>query len=278
MSEVFQLHQTGLAQLSRCGIAFENRNIKRMRETRSTSLIVGSAVDRSVSADLTEKKDFDRLLPNDHIQDVARDATLDEWKRGEVQLNEEDRDDGWSPDRDAAVDAAVDLALFHHKMAAPAIKPTAVQRKFTLDVHGVAIPLQLVGQIDIEEADSIRDTKTSAKSPKKSAADESLQLTTYSLAKLQIDGALTSKVALDYVVRTPKRADLKLIQLESKRTLTDLTPLMHRITVAAKIIQSGLFTPADPGSWWCSKKFCSYFETCPYAVHPISVAINGEKV
>lgn len=102
-----------------------------------------------------------------------------------------------------------------------------------------------------------------------------MQLTTYALAKLQCDGKLPSTVALDYVVRTPKRHDMKLVQLESRRTTESLKPLMHRIMAAANIVKSGLFTPTDPESWWCSKKFCGFWETCPYAVHPVSVGTGG---
>lgn len=274
MALKFQLHVSGLNLLSRCGIAFENRYLLKIPEIRSTSLIVGSAVDRAVTADLREKMEAGKLLPDDSVRDAARDALKDEWHKGDITVNEEDAEEGWTSSEGDAIDAAVAMAGHHHSSAAPGILPTAVQRPFTMDVNGAAMPLQVVGTIDVEEADSIRDTKTSGKSPKKTMADESIQLTMYSLAKLQCDDVKPGKVVLDYIVRTPKRKDLKLVQLESRRTMDDLPPLMQRIAMSSRIIQAGLFTPADPSAWWCSSKFCSYHATCPYAVRPVSVAVG----
>jgi hypothetical protein len=266
-----QLHVSGLNLLSRCGIAFEYRYLRRVPEIRSVSLAVGSAVDRAVTADLTEKKDSGKLLRADEVQDIARDALLEEWQRGDIVVNEEDAEDGWSGSKGDAVDASVDMAGFHHKAAAPAIEPTAVQRKWVLDING--LDLQLAGTIDIQEGlQSLRDTKTSAKSPVRDLADKSLQLTTYSLAVRQIDGAIPEAVGLDYIVRTPKRKELKLVQLESKRTDADMSHLVRRIEQAARVIRSGMFSPAPPDAWWCSKKFCSYWAVCPFAARPVSVA------
>src|SRR5208283_5821389 len=116
---MIHLHVSGLTQLTKCGIAFENRYLKHMDEPRSISLIVGSAVDRSVAHDLTEKKDTGLLLSESDVKDIARDATVDEWQSGDVKISEEDKDDGWDASRDNAVDAAVSLAALHHTSNAP---------------------------------------------------------------------------------------------------------------------------------------------------------------
>jgi RecB family exonuclease len=266
-----QLHVSGLNLLSRCGIAYEFRYLRRLPELRSVSLAVGSAVDRSVTADLTKKKDSGKLLPADEVHDIARDALLEEWARGDIVVDEADAEDGWSGSKGDAVDASVDMAGFHHKAAAPAIEPTAVQRRWVLDINGM--DLQLAGTIDIQEGlKAIRDTKTAAKSPVRDLADKSLQLTTYSLAVRQLDGRIPEAVQLDYVVRTPKRKDLKLVQLQSKRTDADMGHLVRRIEQAARVIESGMFSPAPPDAWYCSHKYCSFFEICPYAARPVTIA------
>lgn len=274
MPEKFQLHISGLNLLSRCGVAFENRYIKRLPSTTSPSLVIGTAVHRAQAEDLGTKMNTGALLPDSDVADIARDAAREEWALGEVRLDEQDRDDGYAGTRDEAVDASVGMASFYHAAAAPKVTPVAVERGWVLDVEGAAMPIQVAGRIDLQTAEgAIRDTKTSAKSPIKSAAHESIQLTMYSLALLKHDGALPTSVGLDYVVRTPKRHDIKLVQLESTRSMEDLPPLLERVASAAKIIKAGLFTPADPSAWWCSKKFCSYWELCPYAVHPVSVRL-----
>lgn len=266
----FQLHVSGLNLLAKCGIAFEKRYIQGIPEPRSVSLVVGSAVDRSVSLDLTNKKDAGALLPEDAVRDIARDAMNEEWGRGDVVVSEEDVDDGWKGSQGDAVDAAVDMAAFHHEYAAPLITPSHVQRAWVLDIDGIDV--QLAGTIDVQESlTRIRDTKTSAKSPGKDTADKSLQLTTYALAVRTLDGKIPDSVQLDYVVRTPKRQDLKLVQLQSKRTDADLPHLVRRIQAAADVMKSGVFTPAPVDAWWCTKKFCGYWQTCPYAAHPVSI-------
>lgn len=274
MSRLFQLHVSGLNLLSKCGVAFENRYIKGMSEPRSVNLAVGSAVDRSVTHDLVAKKDTGSLLADDTILDIARDTINDEWSRGDVVVSEEDAEDGWTASKGDAVDAAVGMAAFHHKQAAPKINPTHVQRAWVLDIDGVNC--QLAGTIDVQEGSkAIRDTKTSAKSPNKETADKSLQLTTYALAVRTLDGAIPETVNLDYIVRTPKRKDMKLVQLVSARTPEDLPHLARRIEAAVHVMESGLFTPAPVDAWWCTKKFCGYFNICPYAARPVSVGMAG---
>jgi RecB family exonuclease len=272
MSDRFQLHVSGLNLLAKCGIQFEKRYLEGLRTPASVSMAVGTAVDQSVTTNLREKKHTGALLAEEQVKDIARDALAAEWDRG-VEAAGEDAEEGLDTSRDAAIDMSVDLASLHHQTVAPMIAPTHVQRSWTLDIDG--LPLQLAGTIDIQEANAIRDTKTSAKSPLKTLADSSLQLTTYALAVNAHDGAIPDKVALDYLVRTPKRREKKFIQLTSSRTRTDFLPLLERVYQAHRTIESGIFTPAPPDAWWCSRKFCPYWNTCPYAVRPVSLLMNG---
>lgn len=267
-----QLHVSGINLLSRCGIAFENRYLKEIKTPRSVSLAVGTAVDRSVTCDLTEKKDKGSLLCDSDVLDIARDAAVAEMDLGDVAVDGQDEEDGWRASKGDVVDAAVDMAGFHHREAAPDINPTHVQRAWVLDIAGME--MQLAGTIDVQEGfSSIRDTKTSGKSPAKDTADKSLQLTTYSLAVRQLDGRIPDKVVLDYVIRTPKRKDVKLVQLESKRIDADLSHLIARVQAAEAVIKSGVFSPAPPDAWWCSQKMCGYWNICPYAARPVSVRV-----
>ncbi|HOL73611.1 MAG TPA: PD-(D/E)XK nuclease family protein [Bryobacteraceae bacterium] len=273
MGQKFQLHATGLESLARCGIAFERRYILGERVPPSARMLIGTAVDRAVRADMEHKKETGKLRPLDEIQDAARDTLVQEWANG-VRLVDDDQEDGIET-RDKALDTSVALAALHHSEAAPSIQPLHVARKWVLDVDG--LPIQVAGEIDIQEPDCIRDTKTSGKSPVKTAADTSLQLTTYALAVRQIDGAIPPKVALDFCVRTPKRGETKLVVLNSTRTEQQLNPLMERIALMSRIIESGIFTPCEVGHWYCSPKYCGYYPTCKYAAHPVSVAVNGSK-
>lgn len=264
----FQLHVSGLNLLSKCGIAFERRYINGERTPTSVSAAVGIAVDRSVTEDLGNKIQSGDLLPFEQVADIARDELVRTWEKVEAQP--EDTEDGIDFSRDKAIDRAVVMSTFHRSELAPRIQATHVQRAWTLDIRG--LPVQLAGTIDVQEGSrSIDDTKTCAKTPAKDLADKSLQLTTYALAVKAHDGAIPDAVRLDYIVMTPKRGDVKLVQLTSRRTVEDFNPFLARVAQASRQIEAGVFTPADPNSWACSKKFCSFWDSCPYAVRPVSV-------
>lgn len=264
-----QLHATGLESLARCGVAWERRNIRGEKIPAGARAAVGTAVDASVRRNLQNKVAVGAPIELDEAKSIARDTLSAEWESG-VRLTEEDMEDAVS-NRDKAIDMSVNLSAFHHETVAPSIQPTHVARRWVLDVDGADI--QIAGEIDIQTATAIRDTKTSGKSPVKSLADESLQLSVYALAVRQLDGKLPETVHLDYLVQTPKRGDTKFVPLSSVRTIEQLSPVLARIEQMDSIIRSGLFTPAPIGSWWCSARYCGYFDTCKYAARPVSVAV-----
>lgn len=266
----FQLHQSGLEMLSKCGIQFERAVLNGERTPPSASMLVGTAVDRAVRRNLQNKIDFGMLLSEPEVLDTARDTVNEEWLNG-VRLNEDDAEEVGQSKGDA-VDAAVAMSGHHHQKAAPGLKPTHVARKWVLDIE--SLPIQLAGEIDVQEGlTAIRDTKTSGKSPNKDAADISLQLTTYALAVRTLDGAIPEKVALDYVVRTPKRKDLKLVTLESRRNHHDMSHLAERVYRTALLMEKGVFTPAPLSAWWCHRKYCPFHGDCRFAARPISVPV-----
>ena len=265
----FQLHVTGLNMLSRCGEQFRRRYVEHEKTPPSVSMAVGTAVDKSVTANLARKIEHGDLLSIDNVQDIARDALVEEWALG-VQVSDEDRDDGIAATRADAIDSSVSPAALHRKVAAPTLNPTHVQRSWVLDIVGLDI--QLAGTIDIQEGSaSIRDTKTSARSPVAGVADSSLQLTTYALAVRQHDGAAPDKVALDFLIRTPKRHETKFVPMESTRNDEDFGHLINRAVSAEQCVDSGIFTPAPLDAWWCTPKFCPYHATCRYAKQPLTV-------
>ncbi len=267
----FQLHATSMESLARCGIQFERRAINGERTPPNGRMALGTAVHYAVAQNLQSKIDTGRLLPVEQVRDIARDALVSCWNLG-VRLSDEDGEEGIAG-KGRALDMAVNLAGFHHAEVAPGITPTHVERKWVLDVAG--LDLQVVGTIDVQLAGGIRDTKTSSKSPVKTLAADSLQLSAYALAVRQMDGAhkLPMTAALDYIIETPKRHELKHVALESARTVESLQPVLARLEQFAKIIKAGMFTPAPADSWACSKKFCPYWDSCRFAARPVSVAM-----
>lgn len=122
----------------------------------------------------------------------------------------------------------------------------------------------------------VRDTKTSGKSPTKSLmdgsdkpgfADDSEQLTAYAVASHVIDGKLPDLMVLDYLVRT--EAGNKFYKpTKTVRDMNDINTFLNRFANAVHAIRSGIFVPTKPDDWRCSKKWCGYFDMCPYAKRP----------
>lgn len=253
-----RFNYSSISLLHDCGIAFYNRYVKNIQTPRSISATVGTAVDSAVNANLAFKIRTGELLPESELTDIVRGKVAEQFGRDEVVINPGDA--GWMASREGALQAATGMALFHHEHAAPTIAPVAVQRYWELELEGYA----LNGYIDIAEADCVRDLKTSYRSPDKNAAHESKQLTMYGWALGKIDGAAPSKVALDYIVRTPVRGDMRLVQLVSNRTQSDVDDLDFWVMHAVNTAKRGSFRPAIEGHWMCQKKYCGYWESCPH--------------
>jgi hypothetical protein len=176
-----------------------------------------------------------------------------------------------------------------HKQAEDAL--TTYDRKI---LHSVATSLNsqarkgidLCGEMDIRETDGttviIRDSKTSGKSPNKSAADDSDQLSCYAVAETVLNKKLPDAVILDYLVQTPKRKDLKHVPLVSKRDAKDNQVFLNGFVAVQHAIKTGVFLPANPDWWGCSPKYCPYWDRCEYAHRPkliqIQTAVESNSV
>jgi len=272
VSEKQRLSVSALNMLVRCGEQYRRRYLLNEKIPPGFALTVGIATDKSIGEDLGNKIQKGELLPDEAVKDIARDALVAEWDKG-VILEEEYAALGFKKARAEAIDTSVMLSLLHHEEAAPTLEPTVVQRYWRLDVEG--LPVELSGYIDIQEgAKSIRDSKTSKRSPASDEADKSFQLSTYAMAVDAIDGSIPEKVCLDYLVHTKQP---KLVQLESKRERSDFDHVLRRIENASLAIEKGIFTPAPVDAWQCSKKWCGWHETCRFVRRPVSVTVIGEK-
>lgn len=263
-----QIHVSGLQTLWKCGIQYENRHILGLKTPTAVNLIVGTGVHKGLQADLEEKKATGKAGKLSDVQDIARDSVTTALKSEEVEASPEDIDDGFT--KDAAVDKAVNLVELGHDEAVPRLlngddkSKMHIERQWTLDVEG--LPFQLAGTMDVQQGtDYIEDWKTSGKSPVKSSAETSAQLTMYAMATKVLDGEIPKVLGLNYLIQTPKRGDTKLVELRTDRKEEDFFPLLARINLAHAQIQSGTFHPAPMDSWQCSDKWCGFFRTCPYS-------------
>ncbi len=250
---------TQLTMLARCPKQYEFRYIEGIKAPPGVAQLIGTATHKSIAMNLIEKRDKGALLPEAAVSEIAVESLKNEWSGQEPVLQEDEKEAGVEKTKGEAIDTAAKLSLLHHHDLAPKIEPVHVERLFRLELKN--FPRDLIGYIDIQEPKTIRDVKTSSKSPAADEADKSLQLTLYGLAAKVVDGVAPSSYALDYLVKK-KAPEAK--TLTTERTDEDFKNLLRRVEVASKLVESGIFYPTDPSNWWCSARWCGYYDRCEF--------------
>jgi hypothetical protein len=255
----------------RCGAQYEFRYILGKKAPPGFFMIVGSAVDDTVNENLGSKMGGNGLLPIEEIVDLAADSFDGRWKKAEenaenniagdaVVLTDDEKEIGFKKAKGQAKDKSIRLAQLHASEFAPIIQPTHLQRKVkvTLPNH----PYDLLGYLDIQEGNrSIRDTKTSGKTPAADIADRDDQLTMYAMMVYKNDGEIPSFLSLDYLIdlKTPKAKSFG-----TKRTIEDCNVLLMRVETVSRGLEKGIFIPARETDWCCSPRWCGYFGICEF--------------
>lgn len=262
------LSASAIGTYEKCAEAFRRQYVEHERGKVGVGAFVGSAVDHAVSLNMLAKLGGD-VLSVDAVKALARDALVEKWQKdGAPMLTPEDGDEATA--KGTAIDEAASLAALHHLEVAPLITPVAVQRKIRIALPG---PYDLVGFIDVEEADCVRDTKTSGKSPDKDAAEKSTQLTIYDYARA-LEGKPSGTVRLDYLVKTKKP---KYVGLKASRDSYDHTAMLRRVERVGAAIDAGAFPFTSPDSWACGQKYCSYWKRCDQGERKVvSVAMAND--
>ena len=256
-----QLHVSSLE--TKCMEQFRRRYIEREIIPPGVALIVGTGTHKSVDANLTNKIKTGDLLTLQAVSDAARDGVSQEWDKSGVTLDPEEAALGIKTVKGMAIDKAVRLAKLHATQNAPKLTPTHVERSWALEIKGY--PLDLVGRIDIQEPTSVRDTKTSGKTPSADCAEKSIQIKAYAMAVKVLDGKMPETAHLDYLIDTAKP---KSESFNHEPNEDDFRAVLNRVEVIAMAMERGVFVPIEPSHWCCSPKWCGYYATCKYIRRP----------
>jgi RecB family exonuclease len=270
-------NQSKLATLARCGEQFrlayiegENRGAN-LRMKRGTAVHAAAALAhrRMLEArNLVGPAAMRYAVPGrEEAEAMAADTFDREIEQSETIYERADEIEGTSIVRGRAKDDAIELAGFYVEDVAPDVRPLAVERRIVVTPRDMGV--QIFGTMDLVDelpggaGEQIVDLKTSERKPKKNAADDSDQLTMYSMLRGAETGTTPERVRLDYLVRTPK-GDESLVRLESWRSSEHVASLVERLNTAIEAVEKGVFVPAAPDSWACSERWCSFFRTCRY--------------
>jgi len=135
-----------------------------------------------------------------------------------------------------------------------------LEMKTELHIPGVSVPV--VGFIDMIDGGVPTDIKTASRKWTQEQADTDLQATFY-LAALEQAGMIKLPAKFRFVVFTKtKNPDVQI--LETTRTHKDIFTLYGLVNEVWGAIQREVFMPSDPSNWWCSQKYCGFWDKCEY--------------
>lgn len=239
---------------------------------------------KSVQQVIDENRDKVASLAGLHWDEVAPNLqpervefpfsiNMDAWlrKRGEDLLKASD----------VEPDAAAAKMLVAEARVMLAAADIGTDLTGTIDIIEKFRKFQAETGIGAADGLGIRDTKTSGKPPAPGAAFTSEQLDVYSLASLIYEKKLPDAMTLDYLYQTPKKKQTKYRPMPTTRDMDDINVILFRFARAVHrwktAEKSGDFAPANPNDWWCSEKWCGYFDRCPAAKRPKLVQIGEVK-
>lgn len=250
------IHQSTLSMALRCGEQFRRRYIMNEIIPPSIAAARGTGLHRANEVNLKQKVYSKVDLPVSDLLDAARDTFFEKLKDG-VFLPKDEQDEKKSL-INHGLNQTLNLTDLYHEKVAPDIQPIEVERPFRIDI-GLELPL--AGQIDHEQSGRVDDLKTSTRTWVADRIKHEIQPVFYSLAhEMEFKKRPEFRYHILIALKTQTRHQIQ------ARTCTrdDYNALTARIVMFIKMLRSGVFLPAEIGSWYCSEKWCGYWTTCKY--------------
>jgi PD-(D/E)XK nuclease superfamily len=249
------IHQSSLNMALRCGEAFRRRYIEGEIIPPGIAAGRGTGVHKANEANLKQKIVTRQDISIADMKDAARDGYVKAFEYG-VFLPQEELA---SKNRllNEGLNDCISLTELYGKQVAPSIRPVAVEQEFNIDV-GIALPL--AGRIDYQEKPIVGDLKTTKKSWSEGQIEKEIQPVFYSYVHEKLRGIRPEFVY--HILVATKQAHLQ----EQRLTLTDkhYRALFKKLAMFMRMLETGTFLPANPTSWWCARKWCGFFTSCPY--------------
>lgn len=244
----------------RCQLQFQYRYLDGQIRPPGVALLVGSTVHKAAEVNLLAKRDNGAQLAHEDVADLASMEFDRQWSAApEIDLDDEERDRGATAVKGDAKDQSVKLAVLHAVELAPKLAPLHVERSVRVAIPGIRNELE--GTFDLQTRDGkLHDLKTSGKKLGVDAITDSVQMRLYSVLAEIADGKAPTKLALDVV----QKNKTPLAYIVESPTFASSKPIMELIARVERVIETGIFAPAEPTSWVCGKSYCGWWDTCPF--------------
>ena len=258
----------------KCPTQFEHRYIDRQRGPSSAAAMQGKCMHTVIEHAYRYKKTELEDPTQEFIQDTYTDAFMENIAHRKELLRDEHETDDF-----LALQGNVVLETWR-KLKLPKVNPVDIEVTYMQNVAGVP----LVGVIDLVDhqdlgipatqganrrydpfAHKVVDTKTVKRTWNQDMADNSLQLSMYSIATglpdLRVDCLVKGnpKSIINAGTRTKGPS---IVELDTRRRAGQNQWAMQLVTQVARAIQAGSFPPCSPESWACSAKYCGFWGMC----------------
>jgi hypothetical protein len=237
----------------RCGVAYKKQYLEGDRRI-TTRMAVGTAIAAGAEKALRKRMITGEGISMVEICEVTRDAYQDEVTSSEVVDHKS---------LAVAKDDAVQGSRVWRQMADKRYTKEdliCVEKELAARVEGVV----LEGRPDVFTREGVGDLKC-GRQWQRQAADSSRQLTRYGLLYKAETGYFPQKVWIDNLYRVDRRYRWEFQRLRSDRTQVQYRAMVNLSRLVDQRIQDGVFSPAPESAWWCSHRWCPFFEECEYA-------------
>jgi hypothetical protein len=249
-----------------CGERYRRRYICGDKIPPAVAAHRGGSFHEAAQFNFEQKKDSHEDRPKGKVVDFAADAFDKRVATQGVLFNRDE-----APRRKAvlgeAKDMAVNLVGGLMDQYAPSVQPLLVEEKVRIILPKSSH--DLLGILDIVTANGVDDMKTSMRKKRQDEADTSTALSTYAMAHKVAVGTFPKQLRLVNFIhrgltKTRTIPEVEVQPIQTTRTVPDLMALAKRMETTIRTAEAGNFPPAPVGVWWCSERFCGYWDTCPY--------------
>jgi len=254
---VDHLSVSSLNLLAKCPERWRRRYLEREYEPPNGKMILGSSVGAAEGRSYSQVIETGELFTLEQVQDEFSAEWEDRIVREEID---------WGSEKPGALkDSGVAVLDQYHTVIAPTIIPVSVEREFRFAWPG--LDWHFTGFFDLEEAsDDISDLKVRGRRLALEDADVDLQPAAYMFAR-RAEGSPARNFNFHTMVRPPSRSPYAEI-VTTGRTNRQLDAFGDRVLLAASELawraENDVWSGAVPGSWWCSERFCGYWNSCPF--------------
>lgn len=257
---------SSLDAFMKCPERWKRERLDGVKPAKNINLVVGNAVHSAARINFEYKRSTGEDVDLEYLQDSAVHYLSEVCATEGVEYSDEFQESGDAAKiLDETTDVVRGLVKTFREQIAPEYNPSLIEHRFR-------IPLEkethdLLGVIDLAEfeRDTVVDIKTAGKKWSQDKADTSDQFTFYGLAYPGIAGRKVGEIRVEVITKTKFERQC----VRTYRNDAHSYALIYRVRAMLKMINAGDFPPASPDGWWCSKKMCPHWDTCPYTAAPV---------